>query len=109
MLVLDGSGAKPLTNNYGAAALVDFADPAVRNYQIDLAKEAVKLGFDEILYDYRCPRPLHRAVKAMASVPGYDPNSLQGLQGPQAAGKAELGRPDRQPCHTERLSARARR
>jgi hypothetical protein len=52
MLVLDGSGTKPLTNNYGAAAFVNFANPAVRKYQIDLAKEAVKLGFDEILYDY---------------------------------------------------------
>jgi hypothetical protein len=52
MLVLDGSGSEPLTNNYGAAAFVNFANPAVREYQIDLAREAVKLGFDEILYDY---------------------------------------------------------
>jgi hypothetical protein len=52
MLVLDGSGNQPLTNNYGAAAFVNFANPAVRKYQIDLAREAVKLGFDEILYDY---------------------------------------------------------
>src|SRR5262245_2695722 len=52
MLVLDGSGNQPLTNNYGNAAFVNFSNPAVRRYQIDLAKEAVKLGFDEILYDY---------------------------------------------------------
>jgi hypothetical protein len=52
MLVLNGSGSEPLKNNYGAAAFVNFANPAVRKYQIELAREAVKLGFDEILYDY---------------------------------------------------------
>jgi hypothetical protein len=52
MIVLDGSGSEPLANNYGAAAFVNFANPAVRKYQIDLAREAVRLGFDEILYDY---------------------------------------------------------
>jgi hypothetical protein len=52
MLVLDGEGEDPLENNYGAAAFTNFADPQVRRYQIDLAVEAVRLGFDEILYDY---------------------------------------------------------
>ena len=52
MVVLDGEGDEPLANNYGAAAFTNFADPQVRKYQIDLAVEAARLGFDEILYDY---------------------------------------------------------
>jgi len=52
MVVLDGSGGQPLDNNYGAAAFTNFANPQVREYQIELAREAVRLGFDEILYDY---------------------------------------------------------
>ncbi|MGI9052331.1 MAG: putative glycoside hydrolase [Ilumatobacteraceae bacterium] len=51
MIVLDPAGA-PLANNYGAAAFTNFANPEVRQYQIDLATEAAGLGFDEILYDY---------------------------------------------------------
>ena len=52
MVVLDGEGDKPLANDYGAAAFTNFANPQVREYQLDLALEAVRLGFDEILYDY---------------------------------------------------------
>ncbi len=51
MVVLDGGG-EPLANNYGTAAFANFAHPEVRQYQVDLAVEAVALGFDEILYDY---------------------------------------------------------
>ena len=51
MIVLDAAGA-PLANNYGAAAFTNFASPEVRQYQMDLATEAIGLGFDEILYDY---------------------------------------------------------
>jgi hypothetical protein len=52
MIVLDGSGREPLANDYGTAAFTNFAHPKVRQYHIDLAREAVRLGFDEILYDY---------------------------------------------------------
>ena len=52
MVVLNASGSAPLDNNYGAAAFSNPASPEVRQYQIDLAAEAVGLGFDEILYDY---------------------------------------------------------
>ncbi len=52
LVVLDGAGAAPLDNNYGAAAFSNLANPEVRQYQIDLAVEAAQLGFDEILYDY---------------------------------------------------------
>jgi hypothetical protein len=52
LLVLNGSGSAPLANNYGTAAFTNFANPEVRQYHIELAAEAVRLGFDEILYDY---------------------------------------------------------
>ena len=52
MVVLDGGGVAPLANDYGTAAFSNPASAEVRQYQIDLATEAVELGFDEILYDY---------------------------------------------------------
>lgn len=52
MVVLNGAGTAPLANNYGAAAFSNVANPEVRQYQIDLAREAAELGFDDILYDY---------------------------------------------------------
>jgi hypothetical protein len=52
MVVLDGAGTAPLKNGYGAAVFTNFANPEVRAYQIDLAREAASLGFDDLLYDY---------------------------------------------------------
>ena len=52
MIVLDHTGAAPLTNDYGTAAFTNLANAEIRQYQIDLATEAAALGFDEILYDY---------------------------------------------------------
>ena len=52
LIVLNAAGSGPLDNNYGAAAFSNPANAEVRQYQIDLATEAVGLGFDEILYDY---------------------------------------------------------
>jgi hypothetical protein len=52
MVVLDGAGTAPLKNGYGAAVFTNFANPEVRAYQIDLAREAASLGFDDVLYDY---------------------------------------------------------
>ncbi len=37
---------------YGTASFTNFADPAVRQYNVDIATEAASLGFDDILYDY---------------------------------------------------------
>ncbi len=48
---MQGSGG-PLQTDYGPAAFTNVANAEVRQYQIDLAVEAVGLGFDEILYDY---------------------------------------------------------
>jgi hypothetical protein len=52
MIVLNGSGTAPLANNYGTAAFTNVGNAEIRQYQIDLAREAAALGFDEILYDY---------------------------------------------------------
>ncbi|MER6046689.1 putative glycoside hydrolase [Streptomyces sp. NPDC001793] len=38
--------------HYGKLSFTNFADPEVRQYNIALATEAAKLGFDDILYDY---------------------------------------------------------
>ncbi|WP_326811258.1 hypothetical protein OIE62_19875 [Streptomyces scopuliridis] len=38
--------------HYGNLSFTNFADPTVRKYNQDLAVEAAKLGFDDILYDY---------------------------------------------------------
>ncbi len=52
-LVLDATGTTPLpSKTYGDAAFVNFVSPTVQQYNIDLAVEAVQLGFDEIIYDY---------------------------------------------------------
>ncbi|PKK14567.1 putative glycoside hydrolase [Thermomonospora sp. CIF 1] len=39
-------------SQYGAQSFTNLAHPEVRKYNIDLAVEAARLGFDEILYDY---------------------------------------------------------
>ena len=38
--------------SYGQLSFTNFANKEVRKYNIDLAAEAAKLGFDDILYDY---------------------------------------------------------
>ncbi|OPC78455.1 hypothetical protein B4N89_36725 [Embleya scabrispora] len=51
-LVQTPSGDAYDGGHYGKFAFTNFADPEVRAYNIDLAVEAAKLGFDDILYDY---------------------------------------------------------
>ncbi|MEU6133270.1 putative glycoside hydrolase [Saccharopolyspora sp. NPDC047091] len=50
--VVQTAGGQPWSSGYGDFAFTNFADPAVRQYNIDLAAEAASLGFDDILYDY---------------------------------------------------------
>lgn len=50
--VVQTSGGQPWSSGYGQFAFTNFADPAVRQYNIDIAAEAARLGFDDILYDY---------------------------------------------------------
>lgn len=51
-LVLTPTGQPYDGGHYGALSFTNFADPTVRAYNRDLAVEAARLGFDDILYDY---------------------------------------------------------
>ena len=55
-MVIQAPGGAPYRSSYGPISFTNFADPKVRAYNIDLAAEAAKLGFDDVLYDY-CRRP----------------------------------------------------
>ncbi|MEU3726017.1 putative glycoside hydrolase [Streptomyces sp. NPDC031705] len=51
-LVLTPGGQPYNGGHYGALSFTNFANPTVRKYNQDLAVEAARLGFDDILYDY---------------------------------------------------------
>ncbi|MFD7629027.1 putative glycoside hydrolase [Streptomyces sp. NPDC059851] len=51
-LVLTPAGDPYDGGHYGALSFTNFANPTVRKYNQDLAVEAARLGFDDILYDY---------------------------------------------------------
>lgn len=50
--VVQQANGTPWTGGYGEYAFTNFANPDVRAYNVAIAEEAAKLGFDEILYDY---------------------------------------------------------
>ncbi|UJW28593.1 hypothetical protein L3Q67_25320 [Saccharothrix sp. AJ9571] len=50
--VVQKADGQPWTGGYGKYAFTNFADPSVRQYNVDIAEEAAALGFDDILYDY---------------------------------------------------------
>jgi hypothetical protein len=52
MVIQDTSGNAYNAGTYGAASFTNFANDAVRNYNIDLGVEAAKAGFDDIMFDY---------------------------------------------------------
>ncbi|MET9959552.1 putative glycoside hydrolase [Streptomyces sp. NPDC006326] len=51
-LVLTPAGEPYDGGQYGSLSFTNFANPTVRTYNRDLAVEAARLGFDDILYDY---------------------------------------------------------
>ena len=51
-VVQDASGQPWAGSGSGPATFTNFADPTVRQYNIDIASEAAKLGYDDVLYDY---------------------------------------------------------
>lgn len=51
-LVLTPAGQPYDGGHYGALSFTNFANPVVRKYNQDLAVEAARLGFDDVLYDY---------------------------------------------------------
>ncbi|MEU0544580.1 putative glycoside hydrolase [Nocardia sp. NPDC005978] len=50
--VIQSPSGQPYSSHYGAIAFTNFANAEMRRYNIDLAVEAAKLGFDEVMYDY---------------------------------------------------------
>ncbi|TDV56589.1 hypothetical protein CLV71_102656 [Actinophytocola oryzae] len=50
--VLQTGDGRPWAGSYGDFAFTNFANEEVIGYNIALATEAAKLGFDDILYDY---------------------------------------------------------
>ncbi len=52
--VIQAPDGSPYQSRYGG--FTNFASPSVRAYNVDIAVEAAKLGFDDVLYDY-CRRP----------------------------------------------------
>ncbi|MEU7221451.1 putative glycoside hydrolase [Nocardia iowensis] len=50
--VIQNPAGQPYSSKYGPIAFTNFAHPEMRKYNIDLAVEAAKLGFDGIMYDY---------------------------------------------------------
>ncbi|MEV6770036.1 putative glycoside hydrolase [Nocardia sp. NPDC051030] len=50
--VIQNPSGQPYSSHYGAIAFTNFANPEIRGYNIDLATEAAKLGFDGVMYDY---------------------------------------------------------
>ncbi len=50
--VLQTTGRQPWKGSYGDFAFTNFANDEVQKYNIDLAVEAAKNGFDDVLYDY---------------------------------------------------------
>lgn len=52
MLIQDSAGNPYPAGNYGVGAFTNFANNDVMEYNIQLAEEAAKAGFDAIMYDY---------------------------------------------------------
>ncbi|MGQ0623428.1 MAG: putative glycoside hydrolase [Sporichthyaceae bacterium] len=52
MLIQNSSGGAYSAGNYGVASFTNFANQEVIDYNVGLAEEAAKLGFDQIMYDY---------------------------------------------------------
>jgi hypothetical protein len=50
--VVQTPAGTPWAGTYGLASFTNFASPDVQAYDIALATEAAKLGFDDVMYDY---------------------------------------------------------
>ncbi|HEV2089250.1 MAG TPA: putative glycoside hydrolase [Cryptosporangiaceae bacterium] len=50
--VVQSAGGGPYASNYGHTAFTNLASAAVRQYNIDIAKAAVRAGVDDIVFDY---------------------------------------------------------
>ena len=94
-MVIQGPDGTPYKSRYGEFSFTNFADPTVRRYNIDLATEAARLGFDDILYDYvRRPDGKLSSMR-FPGIAGTPEASVAGFvrdsRGPIRAGGAYLG------------------
>ncbi|MGQ0467675.1 MAG: putative glycoside hydrolase [Sporichthyaceae bacterium] len=66
-VIQDKSGNPYKTGSYGKGAFTNFANPEIRKYNIDLALEAARAGFDSIMYDYIRRPEAHAASGGLAA------------------------------------------
>src|SRR5882757_4370050 len=64
--IQDKSGNPYSAGTYGAASFTNFANAEVKQYNIDLAVEAAKTGFDSIMFDYIRRPEAHAASGGLA-------------------------------------------
>jgi hypothetical protein len=91
-----GGKAPYKSAKYGGAAFTNWASPAVRAYNIALATEAAKLGFDDVMFDYvrRPDGPLatmHFPGARKVTAPVGVANFVRDASRPVRAGGAYLG------------------
>jgi hypothetical protein len=79
-VIQDGHG-HPYVYGYAKSNFGNFANPNVRNYNIDIAVAAAKAGFDDIVYDY-----IRRPDGKLSSM------SFPGLQGSPEVAVANFAR-----------------
>lgn len=90
--VIQTPGGQPWggSSAYGGASFTNFANPAVRAYNIAVAEAAAKVGFDDIVFDY-IRRP--DGAFASMSIPGIahsDEAATQGIDAFAAQARAAL-------------------
>lgn len=90
-----GGKAPYKSAKYGGAAFTNWASPAVQAYNIALATEAAKLGFDDVMFDYvrRPDGPLKTMSfpGARVTAPVGVANFVRDASGPVRANGAYLG------------------
>jgi len=94
-VVQSPSGGPYNSAKYGGAAFTNWANPEVEKYNIDLATEAAKNGFDDVMYDYvrRPDGPLATMKFPGATVPAPVgvANFVRDTSGPVRDNGAYLG------------------
>jgi hypothetical protein len=91
-----GGKAPYKSAKYGGAAFTNWASPAVQAYNIALAAEAAKLGFDDVMFDYvRRPDGPLKTMRfpgaGRTTAPVGVANFVRDASGPVRAGGAYLG------------------
>ncbi|MDQ1699651.1 MAG: hypothetical protein QOG34_1514 [Frankiaceae bacterium] len=91
-----GGKAPYKSAKYGGAAFTNWASPAVQAYNIALATEAAKLGFDDVMFDYvrRPDGPLNTMRfpgAGRTTAPVGVANFVRDASGPVRAGGGYLG------------------